>query len=438
MPVLSLPGVVDLLGIHRAASKNYPVLLETTTGNGWNILLAFPQQTQLFNSEQAGLFLNQLDAAWLTERCLADSASVHLPFRGGWFVYLGYEMLQGIEPGVQARPPDSDFPLAALMRVPAAILVDARRKMTWIFAETGHDSLLTTMADDCSKFGTMPDLSLRLSALFEQPAQAFLDGVDRIRRYIHEGDVFQVNLSRRWHGKIESVSPGSALYQVLRRGNPAPFAGLAQLTPQHSIISSSPERLVQVQAGRAHTRPIAGTYPRHSDRRQDEQTRAALAAHPKERAEHVMLVDLERNDLGRICEPGSVHVPELMAIASYAHVHHIESTVAGQLRKGVTPSQLIRALFPGGTITGCPKVRTMQIIRELETTPRHAYTGSMGYLNRDGDLDLNILIRSMMLVENEIRFSAGAGIVADSDPQRELNETRVKAKGLLRALGLDE
>lgn len=436
MPVLSFPGIIDLLSLHHADTRRYPVLLETSTGDGWNILLAFPQQTLTFGGEQSRQCLEQLDAMWLAERSLADPVSAHLPFRGGWFIYLGYELLQGIEPSVPARPQDSDFPLAVLMRVPAAILVNFRQKITWVFAETGYESLLNQLSDDCAKSAIIPDLAIRLNALQEQPEHEFLGGVARIQRYIREGDVFQVNLSRRWHGQVRSATPALALYQTLRRSNPAPFAGLARLSESHSVVSSSPERLVQVQSGQVRTRPIAGTFPRHGDHKQDAQTRAALAAHPKERAEHVMLVDLERNDLGRICEPGSVRVPELMAIASYAHVHHIESTVAGQLRADVTPAQLIRALFPGGTITGCPKVRTMQIIRELEMTPRHAYTGSMGYLNRDGDLDLNILIRTMMVSNENIRFSAGAGIVADSDALRELDETRIKAKGLLRALGL--
>jgi anthranilate synthase component 1 len=161
----------------------------------------------------------------------------------------------------------------------------------------------------------------------------------------------------------------------------------------------------------------------------------ALAAHPKERAEHIMLIDLERNDLGRVCEPGTVRVDELMTIESYAHVHHIVSNVSGRLRLGTTPIDAIRAVFPGGTITGCPKFRCMQIISELEGAGRGAYTGSVGFLSRDGTMDLNILIRTMTLMGRQVEFRAGAGIVADSDPQRELEETRAKAKGLLAAFG---
>jgi anthranilate synthase component I len=161
-----------------------------------------------------------------------------------------------------------------------------------------------------------------------------------------------------------------------------------------------------------------------------------LVRHPKERAEHIMLIDLERNDLGRVSRAGSVRVDELMAVESYAHVHHIESTVSGVARPGVGPGALIRAVFPGGTITGCPKVRCMEIIAELEARGRGAYTGGVGWLDRGGNLDLNILIRTLSVAGRQLHFAAGAGVVADSDPERELEETRAKARGLLRALGV--
>jgi anthranilate synthase component 1 len=183
------------------------------------------------------------------------------------------------------------------------------------------------------------------------------------------------------------------------------------------------------------TRPIAGTRPRFPG--DDEAARILeLVGHPKERAEHVMLIDLERNDLGRVCRPGSVQVDELMSVESYTHVHHIVSNVRGRLTPGTTPGEVIAAVFPGGTITGCPKVRCMQIIAELEGEGRGPYTGAFGYLNRDGDLDLNILIRSAWLAGDALELRAGAGIVVDSDAVRELHETRAKARGLLRALGL--
>jgi anthranilate synthase component 1 len=163
--------------------------------------------------------------------------------------------------------------------------------------------------------------------------------------------------------------------------------------------------------------------------------REELLRHPKERAEHIMLIDLERNDLGRVCRPGSIEVNEMMSLESYAHVHHIVSNVRGRLREGITPGEVIRALFPGGTITGCPKVRCMEVIAELEEAPRGAYTGSMGYLNRDGSADLNILIRTLVQDGEQISLRAGSGIVADSIARNELEESRAKAKGLILALG---
>jgi anthranilate synthase component 1 len=201
-----------------------------------------------------------------------------------------------------------------------------------------------------------------------------------------------------------------------------------------AVISSSPERLVSRRGDQVQTRPIAGTRPRLAAGEADEPSRESLLQNPKERAEHVMLIDLERNDLGRVCAAGSVRVDEFMALESYAHVHHIVSNVSGTLRAEVSPGELIKAVFPGGTITGCPKVRCMEIIAELEDRPRGFYTGAMGYLGRDGSLDLNILIRSIVTRADKLSFAAGSGIVADSDPVRELEEARAKAKGMLLAL----
>jgi anthranilate synthase component I len=246
--------------------------------------------------------------------------------------------------------------------------------------------------------------------------------------------VFQVNLSRGWRARFQAPPAPAALFQRLRDHNPAPFAGLFA-GDGWAVASASPERLATVRGDLVETRPIAGTRPRLPG--DDEAARIGeLVGHPKERAEHVMLIDLERNDLGRICMPGSVEVDELMTVESYAHVHHIVSNVRGRLRPGTTPGAVVRATFPGGTITGCPKVRCMQIIAELEGEGRGAYTGAMGWLNRDGDLDLNILIRSAELEGADLRFRTGAGIVIDSQPRRELEETRAKARGMLRALGV--
>ena len=247
------------------------------------------------------------------------------------------------------------------------------------------------------------------------------------------GDIYQANLSRHWRARVDEDFPAASLYQRLRETNPAPFAAFAQCG-DFSILSSSPERLLRIRGRRVDTRPIAGTHPRGGNASEDKALKEALVAHPKERAEHVMLIDLARNDLGRVCEGGSVRVDEYMAVETYAHVHHIVSNVTGELRADVSPVEALRAVFPGGTITGVPKVRCMQIIAELEGEPRGPYTGSLGYLNHDGSGDFNILIRTMSLMGRDLEFRAGAGIVADSNPERELAESRAKARGMLLAL----
>ncbi|NWG86208.1 MAG: aminodeoxychorismate synthase component I [Hydrogenophilaceae bacterium] len=435
MPILKLTGAVDLLALHRRQPKRYPALLQTLGREGWDCLFAFPEQVETASELAEGQdFFSRLDRRWQAGRQAPEPDSAALPFRGGWFAYLSYELLHGIEPSVPARELTGEVPLFWLARVPAAILIAPDRQATWLFAEPGRETLIEAMREDVAAATPMPEAPLgALGELQEEPAEQFLAGVRRIQDYIREGDVFQVNLSRRWRlpGRVDA----GALYAALCRANPEPFAGLLDMG-EAAIVSSSPERLVSVRDGVAETWPIAGTYPRSPDAAEDARLREELLAHPKERAEHVMLVDLERNDLGRVCEPGSVRVAELAQVYSYAFVHHIESRVRGRVRPDVGPGRLLAALFPGGTITGCPKVRTMQIIRELEPTPRLAYTGSMGYINHDGSLDLNILIRSLMCSREGIEFSTGAGIVADSVPERELAETRAKARGLLRALGL--
>lgn len=441
MPVIRLPGTPDLLSLHAANRQRYPYLLQTCGGTGWDILFAFPQEQTLIECAAdlhggRNSFFDALDRAW--QACggvvpIPDGEAAAFPFRGGWFLYLGYELLHELEPTVPQKACQERFPVACLTRVPAAVLVDCAHRQTYLFAEDVQylPALQADVEGACEYMGkpvTVQDLA-------EEDEQIFLDGVERIKRYIREGDVFQVNLARRWQARLRQNGGAADLYASLRANNPAPFGGIADFGGRQ-IVSSSPERLVKVRDGWVETRPIAGTHPRSKVPSEDEQLRRQLISSPKERAEHIMLIDLERNDLGRICRPGSVEVDELMAVQTYAHVHHIESNVRGRLKEGVMPLEVMRALFPGGTITGCPKVRTMQIISELEATPRFAYTGSMGYLNLDGSMDLNILIRSIMVDGNRLSFKAGAGIVADSEPRRELAETRAKAKGMLRSLGV--
>ena len=256
--------------------------------------------------------------------------------------------------------------------------------------------------------------------------------VERVKAYISAGDVFQVNIARFWQMDFPDNAL-LALYRKLRHFNPAPFSCFVQLDDL-TLISSSPERLFSLSSdGYAETRPIAGTR-RRSDGDDDLLLQDELLLSDKERAEHIMLVDLERNDLGRVCKAGTIHVNEMMGIEKYATVQHIVSNVRGKLAENRDVVDLFRAMFPGGTITGCPKVRCMEIIHEQEQQARGPYTGSVGYTAWDGSADMNILIRTFWQHQGQLNWAAGAGIVADSDPLDERIETEHKAAGLLRAL----
>ncbi len=479
----ALPGGVDLLDLHRLAPERYPLLLESAAsgtaqgrwdmllmGNGEGLRLDADGITRRLRSPAtaaggvtghgrlgadtpsgvacAGDFLDVLDADWRQARVAREEP--RWPFRGGWALLLDYELALQIEPvlarshaGLRPRGPgDADVdaaPIALALRCPAAVLRDRVSGECVAVAERGHEAALDTMADDVEaarQLGPLPAWRAPTEVAEDAP-ETFVQGVERVLESLRAGDVFQVNLSRRWCAGFDAALDPAGFYARLRVANPAPFAGLFNACGR-AVASSSPERLVLVRGDAVETRPIAGTRPRLAD--DDEAARIReLVGHPKERAEHVMLIDRERNDLGRVCVGGSVEVDELMTVESYAHVHHIVSNVRGRLREDVAPGEVIRAVFPGGTITGCPKVRCMQIIAELEAGPRGAYTGAFGWLNRDGDMDLNILIRTGEVTTDaagrgQLRFRTGAGIVVDSVPELELDETRAKARGVLRAL----
>ena len=431
--VREIAGPGDLRQLHREHPSRYPFLLQSTAPGGslgrYDILFAFPGETLVAGEEPA--FLDALDARWRQDR--VDEHAGDLPFNGGWFLYLGYELAAEIEPGLDLVP-DSVLPGAFAVRCPTALIYDHDESVCHLVCESSacvdKDQLY---ADINALDRGRPIAIAHVLSVCEEESAGFLDAVVRAKNHIAAGDVYQANLSREWAAEVSTGIDASDIYAALCKSNPGPFAGMARWQ-DIEIISSSPERLLQVRDGVASTRPIAGTRPRSKDASTDEGLSTELFAHPKERAEHIMLIDLERNDLGRICEAGSVEVNELMVLESYAHVHHIVSNVRGRLREDITPGQAIAAVFPGGTITGCPKVRCMEIISDLEQGPRGAYTGSFGYLNRDGSLDLNILIRTMVKDNDSVTFRAGSGIVADSDPAAELDETRAKAQGMLRAI----
>lgn len=261
--------------------------------------------------------------------------------------------------------------------------------------------------------------------------EQYLRTIERAIAYIAAGDVFQVNLAQRLlcPARDDSLS----LYRRLRRANPAPFAGYFDLG-EFQIVSASPERFLRVEDGCVETRPIKGTRRRQRKPEQDEAVRRELLASPKDRAENVMIVDLMRNDLGRVCRPGTIRVEDVCRLETYQFVHHLVSSVTGQLGEGCGPIDLLRAAFPGGSITGAPKIRAMQIIAELEPVARGAYCGSLGYLGFNGAMDLSILIRTITAGRGWWQAHVGGGIVADSQPAHEYAETWHKAEGLLQAM----
>lgn len=377
------------------------------------------------------------------------------PFFGGAIGYFSYDLARQFEPLPSLAPnrlacPDLGFSFfdvvgavdhelgdLVLMFCPPLerFLGEPRDKL---FRE-GTDRLAAFDAQLSKSVRIEPrvDVLERLTFTPEQHRSSYMQSVRRCQEYIAAGDIYQANLSHRFTVSCEALTRGElqadlSAYRRLRTLNPSPFSGILR-SDAVRLISSSPERLVRLDGRRADTRPIAGTRPRGETVFADQQLVTELHANKKERAEHIMLVDLERNDLGRVCRYGSIHVDELMTLEQYSHVNHLVSQVSGTIRNHVTGFDLLKAMFPGGTITGVPKIRCMEIIEELEPVRRGPYTGSMGYLSWSGDLDFNILIRTLVVINGMASLQVGAGIVADSDPACEYDETIHKAQSFFSA-----
>lgn len=369
-------------------------------------------------------------------------------FQGGMVVALGYELVTEIEP-VRAAAEDLGLPRAVLLDASEALVYDAEtgELTAVVLVDTRHADGAghCAAAEKARRLARAWDHACAQSAPALAPASApvallgeslnhagFAHAVTRVQSLIAAGDTYQVNLSTR----LELPSPADALaaYEAVRATNPSPYMAFMRL-PGVTLVCGSPELLVESSVGRLSSRPIAGTRPLTGTAEDDAVFSRELAADSKERAEHLMLVDLLRNDIGRVSAPGTVRVPEFMAIERYSHVMHLVSQVEGARSPSAGPAEIIRSLFPGGTVTGAPKVRTMQIIAELEPVARGFYTGSVGWIGADGDLCLNIVIRTLTLVGGRCFAQAGAGVVADSVPEREHAESLRKALALRVALG---
>ncbi|HSY42040.1 MAG TPA: anthranilate synthase component I family protein, partial [Polyangia bacterium] len=368
--------------------------------------------------------LERLEAAWATARAAWSRHGpppAGVPAAAGWLSYELGRRLMGLPPRADHRPLFELHFYDAIWNRPIG-----GEAVIWACDEAAARRLAATLGNTSVVAPPIP----RLGPLEpEHPPAVFLDGVRRILDYLQAGDAYQVNLSRRLRARFAAGDP-VALAAALRARAPAPHAAfLADADGRGALIGNSPERFLSLDRdGVIETRPIKGTRPRGASPAADRAARADLLASAKDRAEHVMIVDLERNDLGRICRTGSVEVVSLAQAVALPTVHHLVSTVRGLLRPDVGLAALLRATFPGGSITGAPKRRAMQIIDELEPSPRGAYTGATGWLGAAGDLDLAIAIRTAVVRDGALALSVGAGIVADSTPEAELQETEVKAR----------
>ncbi len=370
-------------------------------------------------------------------------------FVGGAVGYIGYDMVRFFERIPQIAKEDSGFPDLLLMVMYDLLIFDNHEKkilvVSNVFLEEGDDPgvryreagkridrLIARLNVPCE----IVNLSLPREVTVQTPASSFSrerfhQAVNRAKDYIVAGDVIQVVLSQRFHARLEN-DPFD-IYRVLRTVNPSPYMYFLRMGPSR-IVGSSPEVLVRVEQDRVEVRPIAGTRPRGRDAAEDARLMEELLADPKERAEHIMLVDLGRNDVGRVVRTGTVHVQELMVIEKYSHVMHIVSDVVGRLAPGMDAYDVLRSCFPAGTVSGAPKIRAMEIIEELEPVRRGPYAGAVGYIGFSGNMDTCITIRTIVVRGDDLYLQAGAGIVADSDPEGEYEETLNKARGMLKAI----
>jgi anthranilate synthase component 1 len=372
------------------------------------------------------------------------------PFSGGAVGLFGYDLVRHAEPSVgDPNPDDLGLPDLALMVADLLVAFDHLRHEVTIVAHVRADGAAPLEEAYAAAAAAVADVRERLSASVPRPAPrppreppefvsnlgsaGYASAVERAKEHIRAGDVYQVVPSQRWSAPapVEAFS----IYRGLRTVNPSPYMYFLDFE-DFQIAGASPESLVKVEGRRASQRPIAGTRPRGASAQEDAEAARELLADPKERAEHVMLVDLGRNDLGRVCEFGSVRVDELMAVETYSHVMHIVSSVSGTLRDGVSAMAALRASLPAGTLSGAPKIRAMQVIDDLEPVKRGPYGGAVGYLSWSGDLDTCIYIRSAVVADGRVHIQAGGGIVADSDPELEVRETEHKASAVLRAVEL--
>ncbi|PER49731.1 aminodeoxychorismate synthase component I [Bacillus thuringiensis] len=448
---LSIPYQLDFFKQYKFLSQDKPqhILLESGRGGRYNIVGLNPvaviqgKGEKLHISESGKETIkkgNPLDLMQeYMEQWKTDYNPEYPPFQGGAMGYFSYDCIRYIEKLPSLAEDDLNIPDIYFLLFDDVFVYDQKEKVLWIITH-----YVDKHAEAEERLNEWKDLWTaevpEVTMPFERPKKkneavafteaGFMKAVERIQEYIGNGDVFQVNLSTRQERTLQTHP--LEIYTSLRKINPSPYMGYLELG-DFQIVSASPELLIKKQGQEVSTRPIAGTRSRGANEQEDQDLARELIENEKERAEHVMLVDLERNDLGRVCKYGTVEVDEFMVIEKYSHVMHIVSNVRGKVEEDKDAFDLVKAVFPGGTITGAPKIRTMEIIEELEPVRRGIYTGSIGWIGYSGDTELNIVIRTLLAKDGQAHVQAGAGIVIDSNPKNEYKESLKKAIALWRA-----
>ncbi|HEB2441805.1 anthranilate synthase component I [Bacillus thuringiensis] len=448
---LSIPYQLDFFKQYKFLSQDKPqhILLESGRGGRYNIVGLNPvaviqgKGEKLHISESGKETIkkgNPLDLMQeYMEQWKTDYNPEYPPFQGGAMGYFSYDCIRYIEKLPSLAEDDLNIPDIYFLLFDDVFVYDQKEKALWIITH-----YVDKHAEAEERLNEWKDLWTaevpEVTMPFERPKKkneavafteaGFMKAVERIQEYIGNGDVFQVNLSTRQERTLQTHP--LEIYTSLRKINPSPYMGYLELG-DFQIVSASPELLIKKQGQEVSTRPIAGTRSRGANEQEDQDLARELIENEKERAEHVMLVDLERNDLGRVCKYGTVEVDEFMVIEKYSHVMHIVSNVRGEVEEDKDAFDLVKAVFPGGTITGAPKIRTMEIIEELEPVRRGIYTGSIGWIGYSGDTELNIVIRTLLAKDGQAHVQAGAGIVIDSNPKNEYKESLKKAIALWRA-----
>ena len=453
LPCTLLDVFSNLLGLP------YPVFLDGASGSPWGgrfsyvtadpfMVIRSKGRTVQVDSE-SGAERREADPFQVLQELLAGFKQLPVaglpPFQGGAVGYLAYELAHLLERLPSTADDDLALPEMVIGFYDWVIARDHMTDATWLVS-TGLPEATRDKAEErlrsiqrslnqarlrpCPPARTCRPEGLRSN--FSRGR--YLNAVDAVKDYIAGGDAYQVNISQRFEGP-QPCDPWE-LYLRLRQVNPAPFASYLQF-PEVAVLSASPEEYLLVEDGTVQTRPMKGTRPRGRSPQEDRRMAAELMSSEKERAENVMIVDLMRNDLGRVCTPGSIQVPELFTLETHPNVFQMTSTVRGRTRPGIDAVDVLTACFPGGSVTGAPKIRAMEIIDELEPTQRSVYCGAIGYIGFDGSMLTSVPIRIILAKGRRVYFQTGAGIVADSDPQAEYEETLHKAKGSLAALGLD-